>query len=145
MFDIGPSELLLCAVVALVVIGPKDLPRVMRMVGQWVGRARGMARHFRSGIDTMIREAELEEMQKRWADENARIMAEHPMLPDPDAPDGQQHLDDSPPTPQAPMTPHATMTADHGHADDVSAYADSGDQASEPASAGDANAREIKP
>src|SRR3546814_11605012 len=86
MFDIGPSELLLCAVVALVVIGPKDLPRVMRVVGQWVGRMRGMARHFRSGVDTMIREAELEEMQAKWAAENARIMAEHPMLPDPDAP-----------------------------------------------------------
>src|SRR3546814_20780201 len=85
MFDIGPSELLLCAVVALVVIGPKDLPRVMRVVGQWVGRMRGMARHFRSGVDTMIREAELEEMQAKWAAENARIMAEHPMLHDPDA------------------------------------------------------------
>lgn len=84
MFDIGPSELLLCAVVALVVIGPKDLPRVMRVVGHWVGRARGMARHFRSGIDTMMREAEFEEMQAKWAAENKRIMAEHPMLPDPD-------------------------------------------------------------
>lgn len=84
MFDIGPSELLLCAIVALVVIGPRDLPRVLRTVGQWVGRARGTARHFRSGIDAMIREAELEEMQKKWAAENARIMAEHPMLPDPD-------------------------------------------------------------
>jgi sec-independent protein translocase protein TatB len=84
MFDIGPSELLLCAVIALVVIGPKDLPRVMRVVGQWVGRMRGMARHFRSGIDSMIREAELEEMQQKWAAENARIMAEHPPLSDPD-------------------------------------------------------------
>src|SRR3546814_4745064 len=46
---------------------------------------RGRARHFRSGVDTMIREAELEEMQAKWAAENARIMAEHPMLPDPDA------------------------------------------------------------
>lgn len=79
MFDIGPSELLLCAIVALVVIGPKDLPRAMRVVGQWAARARNMARHFRSGIDTMIREAELEEMQRKWAEENARIMAEHPM------------------------------------------------------------------
>ncbi len=46
MFDIAPTELLIVALVALVVIGPKDLPRVMRTVGQWVGRARGMARHF---------------------------------------------------------------------------------------------------
>src|SRR3546814_11201934 len=64
MFDFGSSELLLCAVVALVVIGPKDLPRAMRVVGQWVGRIRGMARHFRSGVDAMIREAELEEDRK---------------------------------------------------------------------------------
>ena len=93
MFDIGPSELLLCAIVALVVIGPKDLPRVMRVVGQWVARARGMARHFRSGIDTMMREAELEEMQKQWAAENARIMAEHPQEPAPDyAGDGDPQL-----------------------------------------------------
>jgi sec-independent protein translocase protein TatB len=78
MFDIGYSELLLIAVVALVVIGPKDLPRVMRTVGQWVGRARGMARHFRSGIDTMMREAELEEMEKKWREENERILKDHP-------------------------------------------------------------------
>ena len=78
MFDIGYSELLLIAVVALVVIGPKDLPRVMRTVGHWVGRARGMARHFRSGIDTMMREAELEEMEKKWREENERILREHP-------------------------------------------------------------------
>ncbi len=88
MFDIGYTELLVIAIVALVVIGPKDLPRVMRTVGAWVGRARGMARHFRSGIDTMMREAELEEMEKKWREENARILAEHPFaepLIDPEA------------------------------------------------------------
>ena len=79
MFDIGYTELLVIAIVALVVIGPKDLPRVMRTVGQWVGRARGMARHFRSGIDTMMREAELEEMEKTWREENERIMRDHPL------------------------------------------------------------------
>jgi len=78
MFDIAPTELLLVAFVALVVIGPKDLPKAMRVVGYWVGRARGVARQFRSGFDTMVREAELEEMEKRWAAENERIMREHP-------------------------------------------------------------------
>jgi len=78
MFDIAPTELLLCAVVALLVIGPKDLPRALRVLGQWVGRARGVARHFRSGLDTMIREAELQEMERRWKEENERIMREHP-------------------------------------------------------------------
>ena len=79
MFDIAPTELLLCAVIALVVIGPKDLPKAMRVLGHWLGRARGVARHFRSGIDTMIRESELAEMEKKWAEENARIMREHPI------------------------------------------------------------------
>jgi sec-independent protein translocase protein TatB len=80
MFGINYSELLVIAAVALVVIGPKDLPRVMRQVGRWVGKAQGMARHFRTGIDTMIREAELEEMEKKWREENERIMREHPLL-----------------------------------------------------------------
>ena len=79
MLDIAPTELLLVAVVALVVIGPKDLPRAMRFVGQWVARARGVARHFRSGIDEMIRQAELEEIEKKWREENERIMREHPL------------------------------------------------------------------
>ena len=79
MFDIGYSELLLIAVVALIVIGPKDLPNVMRTVGKWIGKARGMARHFRSGIDTMMREAELEEMEKKWREDNERIMRDHPL------------------------------------------------------------------
>lgn len=78
MFDIAPTELMLVALVALVVIGPKDLPKLMRTVGYWVGRARGVARHFRSGMDEMMRQAEVEEMEKRWAAENARIMREHP-------------------------------------------------------------------
>lgn len=78
MFDVAPTELLLVAVIALLVIGPKDLPKAMRFVGHWVGRARGVARHFRSGFDEMVRQAELEDMEKKWAAENARIMAEHP-------------------------------------------------------------------
>lgn len=79
MFGVDSTELLVVAVVALLVIGPKDLPNVLRKVGHWVARARGVARHFRSGIDTMIREAELEEMEKTWREENERIMREHPM------------------------------------------------------------------
>lgn len=78
MFDIGSTELLLIIIVAVVVIGPKDLPRALYKVGQIVGKARGMARHFRTGVDAMVREVELEELEKKWADQNRRIMAEHP-------------------------------------------------------------------
>ncbi|SEN33059.1 sec-independent protein translocase protein TatB [Sphingomonas gellani] len=81
MLGIDSSELLLIALVALVVIGPKDLPKAMRVVGYWVGRARGVARQFRQGFDNMVREAELEEMEKKWAAENERIMREHPPTP----------------------------------------------------------------
>ena len=77
MFDIAPTELLAVAVIALLVIGPKDLPKALRVVGHWVGRARGVARQFRSGFDSMVREAELADMEKKWAEENKRIMAEH--------------------------------------------------------------------
>ena len=64
MFGVDSSELAVVAILALIFIGPKDLPKVMRTVGYWVGRMRGMARHFTSGIENMIREAELEEMEK---------------------------------------------------------------------------------
>lgn len=86
MFDIGSSELLMIVVVAIVVIGPKDLPRALYKVGQIVGKARAMSRHFRSGIDAMIREVEMEEMERKWAEDNRRIMAQTPTatpLPDP--------------------------------------------------------------
>lgn len=74
MFGIDSSELMLIALVALLVIGPKDLPKAMRWVGQWVGKARAMSRHMRSGFDAMMREAEMEEMQKLWAQQNEAIM-----------------------------------------------------------------------
>jgi sec-independent protein translocase protein TatB len=101
MFDIAPTELLIVALVALVVIGPKDLPKVMRTIGHWVGKARGMARHFRSGIDTMIRESELEEMEKKWKAENERIMREFPAAAAPEplpSPSGQSAELEPPPT-----------------------------------------------
>ena len=78
MFGIDASELLVVAVIALLFIGPKELPRVMMMVGRWVGKIRGYARHFTSGIENVIREAELEEMEKNWREQNERIMAEFP-------------------------------------------------------------------
>jgi len=64
MFDIGWSELLLIAVVALVVIGPKDLPRAFRTFGQWTGRMKRMAREFQSQFNEALREAELEDVKK---------------------------------------------------------------------------------
>lgn len=90
MFGVDSSELAVVAILALIFIGPKDLPKVMRTVGYWVGRIRGMARHFTSGIEDMVREAELEEMEKKWREENERIMSLHPpgaYYPEPGKPD----------------------------------------------------------
>lgn len=64
MFDFAWSELAVIAVIALVVIGPKDLPRVMRIVGQWTRRARAVAREFQGSVDQMMREAELDEVKR---------------------------------------------------------------------------------
>jgi sec-independent protein translocase protein TatB len=63
LFDIGWPELMLIGVIALVVIGPKDLPRAMRVAGYWIRKARSMSREFQNSIDQMIREAELDEMR----------------------------------------------------------------------------------
>src|SRR5205807_3988426 len=65
LFDIGWSELLLIGVVALIFIGPKDLPRALRIAGYWVGKARTLSREFQSSVDQMIREAELDEMRQQ--------------------------------------------------------------------------------
>ena len=100
MFGVDSSELAIVAVLALIFIGPKDLPRVLRTVGYWVGRIRGMARHFTSGIESMVREAELEEMEKKWREENERIMRLHPPeahYPEPGQPDAMPPIANSDP------------------------------------------------
>jgi len=63
LFDIGAPELVVIAAVAIVVIGPKDLPRVMRLVGQWTGKAKRMAGDFQNQFNQAIREAELHEIK----------------------------------------------------------------------------------
>jgi sec-independent protein translocase protein TatB len=67
MFDIGWSELMVIAVVAIVVIGPKDLPRAMRTVGKWSGKMKRMARDFQNQFNEAIREAELDDVKKEVA------------------------------------------------------------------------------
>lgn len=83
MFGVDSIELIIVAIAALLFIGPKELPATMRTVGRWVGKIRGMARHFTAGIDAVMREAELEEMDRKWREENERIMREHPLIEDP--------------------------------------------------------------
>ena len=78
MFDIGATEMLLIAVIAILVIGPKDMPLAFRTAGRWIGKVRKLSAHFRTGLDAMVREAELEDMEKQWKAQNEKIMREHP-------------------------------------------------------------------
>ena len=82
MLDIGWSEMLLIAIVAIVVIGPKDLPKAMRTVGQWMGRARRVAREFKDNVDDMVRETELDEL-RRETEQMSRFSIEEPKSPPP--------------------------------------------------------------
>ena len=77
MFDIGWDELLVIAIVALVVIGPKDLPHAFRIAGRWMARARTMAREFQSHIDDLMQESELNDLKREISDvPRPRIMDE---------------------------------------------------------------------
>lgn len=122
LFDIAPSEFLLTAVVAVVVIGPKDMPRAMRTIGKWMGTVRRVSGHFRSGIETMIREAEMEEMEKKWREQNEAIMKAN--LPEalPVAalpPEVAAHAPSEPlaademPVAQLPVDPHSASAQEH--------------------------------
>lgn len=107
MFDVASSEFLLVVLVALLVIGPKDLPKLLRVVGKWVAKARGVAAQFRSGFDEMVRQSELEELEKKWKAENERIMREHPADPRSEIVGD----DPAPAQPELPMNPAANVEA----------------------------------
>ena len=105
MFDIGASELLLVVIVAIVVIGPKDLPFALRTAGRWIGKIRRVSGHFRSGIETMIREAELEDMEKKWREQNAAIIAADAATQTPEAAQDAETKADRLPEPGSPRLP----------------------------------------
>ena len=98
MFDLGAGELLVIVVVAIVVIGPKDLPLALRTAGRWMGKLRRMSNHFRTGLDAMIREAEMEDMEQKWKAQNEKIMREHPA----DAPPEVERTGALPSSPRPP-------------------------------------------
>jgi sec-independent protein translocase protein TatB len=68
MFDIGWGEFLVIGVVALIAIGPKELPGVLRMVGQWMAKARKMAAEFQGQFNEAMREAEMADLKKTFDD-----------------------------------------------------------------------------
>ena len=64
MFDIGWQELFILAVLAIIVIGPKDLPGAIRTISKWIRKARSMARDLQDGLDEVVREADLDDLKK---------------------------------------------------------------------------------
>jgi sec-independent protein translocase protein TatB len=62
--DLSPYHILILIVITLIVVGPKDLPKMLRKVGQFLGRMRGMANEFRASFDEMARQSELDELRK---------------------------------------------------------------------------------
>ncbi|HEX3429252.1 MAG TPA: Sec-independent protein translocase protein TatB [Rhizomicrobium sp.] len=97
MVDLSWSHILIVLIVALVVVGPKDLPRLMRMTGRWVSKARAMADQFRKSFDDMARQSELDDLraelealrhERPLADVDRALHA--PVLPVSDSPDVQK-------------------------------------------------------
>ena len=116
MFDVGFDELLMVAIVAIVVIGPKDMPLALRTAGRWIGKVRRVSGHFRSGVENMIREAELEEMEKKWKEQNEAIMAANPAYsPDAEAQAAADAAEGVPPPAMEPL-PEAQTDAAAGPA-----------------------------
>jgi sec-independent protein translocase protein TatB len=108
MFDIGPTELLLIVVVAVIVIGPKDLPLALRTAGRWIGRLRKVSGQFRAGFDAMVREAEMQELEEKWKAQNEKIMREHPD----GGPPGTEQTGAYPAAPPPPPSPEPAASAE---------------------------------
>ena len=115
MFDIGWSEIAIIVVVALVVLGPKELPNALRMATQWIRYARKMASEFQSGIDQIVREAELDDARKAVQSVATMDLAhEIKQAVDPTGDIMQSmnpQIEEAPPPPQASLTSTAPMPA----------------------------------
>jgi sec-independent protein translocase protein TatB len=136
MLDIGWSEMLVIAVVAIVIIGPKDLPRTLRIVGRWIGKARAMAREFQNSLDDIARESELDEIKKQIkevSDFDIRGEIEHSF----DAPATEAGAGDGG-APSAPAKGEATAATEEAGAQASPAGPEPRDQA--PATAASAQA-----
>jgi sec-independent protein translocase protein TatB len=114
MFDIGWSELVVIGVVALIAIGPKELPGVLRMVGQWMGKARRMAGEFQSQFQEAMREAEMADVKKQFDDitQTASSIASGNVLTSAAA-EVEDALKIGSPTTETPSTPEPPTAETH--------------------------------
>lgn len=129
MFDLDSGKLMVIAVIALIFIGPKDLPRAIRTVTQWIRAAQRMAREFQSNVDEFVRESELQEMREQARKmamsvqeqaENAidpggelkKAFNSDPLTPVPDENPIAAHAGDGPALPANSTTPQPEIIAD---------------------------------
>lgn len=99
MFDIAWSELLLIGAVALIFIGPKELPGLLVNIGRWVRRARSLASEFQSSLDQAVREAEVDALKQKM---NAAVMEAEKQMPTIDLPSFSMQLE-APPSAEQPV------------------------------------------
>ena len=121
MIDLSWSHILLVLIVALVVVGPKDLPRLMRIAGQWLAKARSMADQFRKSFDEMARQSELDELraelealrhERPLADLDQALNA--PVLPPPDPAPAPPEASGEPATPAEDVAEPAARSPANG-------------------------------
>ena len=122
MFDIGWSEMVFVAIIAVLVIGPKDLPRAIATVGKYVRKIRNVAREFQSGIDDIARESELDELKKSVQGDDFNIKKQVENAVDPTGDFGSMFDDEKKPATEKPKTdnPAADKPSDSKPADGVS-------------------------
>ena len=124
MFDIGWGELLVIGIVALIAIGPKELPGALRTLGQWMGKVRRMANEFQYQFQEAMREAEMADIKKQVDTltsgfdpiETARKEIETAMEDKPSSPSASP---DQAGVPATPAPPEATAPPDHASANDI--------------------------
>ena len=112
MFDIGWSEMVFVAIIAVLVIGPKDLPRAIATVGKYVRKIRGMAREFQSGIDDIARDAELDDLKKTVQGDDFNIKKQVEDAVDPTGDFGSMFKDDETKKPAEDKPVSSDTTAD---------------------------------
>jgi sec-independent protein translocase protein TatB len=105
MFDIGWGELLIIGIVALIAIGPKELPGVMRMIGQWMAKVRSMASEFRGQLQDAMREAEMAELKKQVEEMSAAAVKKFEDPIEDARRDIEGSVRDKPATPASPVEP----------------------------------------
>ncbi len=129
MLDLGWSELLIIGVVALIVVGPKDLPKMLRTLGQYAGRAKGIAREFQRSMDDAARQADIEELHEVKKGLDDMRSAQHKIQRDL----SQSFLDG--PSKSDSKKPAAKKAGDGAAAEPAKAEAPADDATPEPAKA----------